>query len=601
MPTAESSPGPRARRAYRLPEHGPLPDLPLYERLIEDGLAAADRRYSAVDHITARRLAIWLAARPQDRDFARGLVHFAETGGISQGLKTHLRVHVRTPGYPDQLQAARLLRYCAERGPNVEPISPDFGRTCDQIDRADVMLAALRDRARQGHAAPEQAWPETDGPQILALAGRDPDTGSRLTVPGIDRDSRSVSTSSINAEYGSIAAHAIGNLSVQAEAWTPRGVTWGGNDVSIKSKIAIPAVTLTLLGGLSAAGTLTANAATAGCAAAASASPPLSACMTFYDFGFGTNFALANDNGQVELDIAAAIPGEDFEMLLQGTVSDFVSAGLMDPGLDALYANLPVYEIEWAPNGQPSGLCVGVSGTSGNNTPAVFLECGQSVATTWIFYPEFPGDALLSGATDHDFKHPPALTTSGNLVYTDSLKANKLTDQLWGEITGAQCLGTAIPSGEVVTTLYTTAGCGSSSYNTEGLSPIAAGVAMCNQAMFTPSGWVVTAIYNSGTCGPNEEFGNTYVLATPSAGLAICSQATSTPSGYVVTAVYNSGTCDQNEESGNTYVIQLPSNGLAVCDVSSIPAGWHVTTVYNTNSCGQFIGNGGGNTEVIES
>ena len=42
-----------------------------------------------------------LAARPQDRDFARGLVHFAETGGISQTLKTHLkthlRVHVRTP------------------------------------------------------------------------------------------------------------------------------------------------------------------------------------------------------------------------------------------------------------------------------------------------------------------------------------------------------------------------------------------------------------------------------------------------------------------------------------------------------------------------
>ena len=167
--------------------------------------------------------------------------------------------------------------------------------------------------------------------------------------------------------------------------------------------------------------------------------------------------------------------------------------------------------------------------------------------------------------------------------------------------TTTQCVGTAIPPGEVVTTLYTTAGCGSTSWNTEALSPIAVGVAMCNQAMFTPSGWVVTAIYNSGTCGPNMEFGNTYVLATPSAGLATCSQATRTPSGYVVTAVYNSGTCDQNEQSGNTYVIQLPSNGLAVCDVSRIPAGWHVTTVYNTNSCGQLIGNGGGNTDVIES
>src|SRR5579859_1675055 len=122
MDKTDNGAGPRTGPAYRLPQDGPLPDLALYERLIDDGIVDADRRGTIVDHVTARRLAIWLAARPQDRDFARGLVHFAETGGISQGLKTHLRVHVRTPGYPDQPQAARLLRYCAERGPNVSPI-----------------------------------------------------------------------------------------------------------------------------------------------------------------------------------------------------------------------------------------------------------------------------------------------------------------------------------------------------------------------------------------------------------------------------------------------------------------------------------------------
>ncbi|HEX3962802.1 MAG TPA: hypothetical protein VHZ03_40245 [Trebonia sp.] len=47
--------------------------------------------------------------------------------------------------------------------------------------------------------------------------------------------------------------------------------------------------------------------------------------------------------------------------------------------------------------------------------------------------------------------------------------------------------------------------------------------------------------------------------------------------------------------------IKLPSNGLAVCNVSAIPAGWNVTTIYNTSNCGLLIGNGGGNTEVIES
>ena len=43
-------------------EESQLPDLALYERLIGDGIAAADGRGSAVDHVTARRLAICLAA-----------------------------------------------------------------------------------------------------------------------------------------------------------------------------------------------------------------------------------------------------------------------------------------------------------------------------------------------------------------------------------------------------------------------------------------------------------------------------------------------------------------------------------------------------------
>jgi len=66
------------------------------------------------------------------------------------------------------------MQYWVARGADRGPISENFGAACDQIDRADVMLTRLHDRSRHGHAQPEPAWPETDGPRIVALADRHP-------------------------------------------------------------------------------------------------------------------------------------------------------------------------------------------------------------------------------------------------------------------------------------------------------------------------------------------------------------------------------------------------------------------------------------------
>jgi hypothetical protein len=153
----------------------PRRDLTAYKKLISDGIADADRRRGAVDHVTARRMSLVLLSESEDPEFMRGLIAFAQYGAITQPLKKGLRECVRTPGHPQQPQASRLLQYAQARGKNLGPIR-DFAVLCDQVDRADVMLADFHDWAREGRCPPEPTGWDPDAQPVTAVARRDPDS-----------------------------------------------------------------------------------------------------------------------------------------------------------------------------------------------------------------------------------------------------------------------------------------------------------------------------------------------------------------------------------------------------------------------------------------
>ena len=204
MYETDNGAGPPARPGYRLPERAPLRDLSLYEDLIADGVAAANSQGGVINHVTARRMALWLVAQQQPPDFARGLIRFAQSGAVTRALKLQLANYARSAGYPHRSKAARLREYAVARGTDLGPVGTDFGAICDQIDQADAMLAGLRERTREGRSTPEPTRPDTAG-QPITLARHDP--GSRTVTLVLDAATANIAMFAIAAHADEREAH----------------------------------------------------------------------------------------------------------------------------------------------------------------------------------------------------------------------------------------------------------------------------------------------------------------------------------------------------------------------------------------------------------
>jgi len=233
--------------------------------------------------------------------------------------------------------------------------------------------------------------------------------------------------------------------------------------MSIKSKVLATAAALTLVSGAGAAGVLaagTASAATPSCGGS---------CIDIFSHQFGThrspNYVVdvlrqGEKVGQpiILFRTANFDPALDFTVSFQGTVADFYAAGLVGAALALHYGciagvnfpdcygittkgfeiNDPAFEIEYAPYGVDSGLCMGVASTAVQEEGVTLQPCGVSAKTVWIAdifdSPStlFNGYIPLINGSDTNFSQPFVLTYPGSGFPTDMPRPQLQVDNITG-------------------------------------------------------------------------------------------------------------------------------------------------------------------------
>ncbi|MGW3882801.1 hypothetical protein ACWEC4_22170 [Streptomyces sp. NPDC005055] len=188
--------------------------------------------------------------------------------------------------------------------------------------------------------------------------------------------------------------------------------------MSIKNKVLAAAAMVTMVSGLGAAGTLSANAATPECG---------DSCIQIYSAKFGTseqpNLVETVYRGVARVGQPTAMypvsesdPAGDIVGHRSGLVSDFYKDGLVSAEVNKHYGNLHAVEVEYAPHGKRTGLCAGLAHAAYQNEGLTLQKCDTPGKTVWIIdTTDSPSTApqghfpLVSGSTTN-FDHPYAMT-----------------------------------------------------------------------------------------------------------------------------------------------------------------------------------------------
>ena len=134
--------------------------------------------------------------------------------------------------------------------------------------------------------------------------------------------------------------------------------------------------------------------------------------------------------------------------------SEFYEKGLVSSAVDAHYGSLHVLQLQYAPDGRPTGLCVGLKTAAYQGEGLSLLPCSIPTLTVFIIdTPDAPAAAAerhfpIVAASTAEFSHPYAMTFQGNAapnaqpfpqIHVDRLIGNPSdvpSRQLWGSIVG---------------------------------------------------------------------------------------------------------------------------------------------------------------------
>lgn len=189
----------------------------------------------------------------------------------------------------------------------------------------------------------------------------------------------------------------------------------------IKKRLLAAAATLTIVGGLSAATTLSASAATPACGAP---------CVSVFSSQLGTvtqpNFVEAVLGGEAKAGQLVGLkrasgsdPSEDIMGTL-GSVSDFYTKGMVSAEVNLHYGALTAAQLEYAPLGMTSGLCVGVASDAYQNEPLSLQPCSVPGRTVFILGPrDAAGYFPILNASTSDFSRPFAMAYPRHVDTTD--------------------------------------------------------------------------------------------------------------------------------------------------------------------------------------